>query len=69
MTRTCAVEVKAAALQAVQELLGLLEPMQSGCGAEEYARLHREVGLLVGNIQVGILDGVYEQYPDLSDLQ
>ena len=69
MTRTCAVEVKAAALQAVKELLGMLEPMQAGCDPEEYTRLHREVGLLVGNIQVGILDGVYEQYPDLSDLE
>lgn len=68
MNKTSAVEVKKNALEAVKNLLQALEVANQGYDAEEFENLHRAVGILVGEIQVGILDPVYSVYEDLSDI-
>ncbi|WP_180297085.1 hypothetical protein [Snodgrassella alvi] len=34
----------------------------------EYKMLKRAVGMTIGELQVNILDLIYEQYPELSDI-
>lgn len=69
MKRDVAVEVKQHALGAVESLSRALNSAKVGYSDEEMAKLHSEVGQLIGRLQMGVLEPIYEQFPDLDDLQ
>ncbi len=66
--KVVAIEVKKFALHAVENLSKVLEVAKLGCDDDELAVFHKEVGLLIGKIQMGVLEPIYSQYPDLDDL-
>lgn len=66
--KVAASDVKRYAIDAVQSLSGALDVAKLGYDDDEFAALHREVGLLIGKIQMGVLEPIYSQHPDLDDL-
>jgi len=68
MNRLSAIEVKQQALEAVECFSRILNSAKAGYSADEMAALHREVGKLIGGIQMGVLQPVYKQFSDLDDL-
>jgi len=67
--KECAIEVQRHALQAITELTKLLNQTQGRCSAERYEELREGVGRSIGAIQMGILEIVIAEYPELDDLQ
>ena len=67
--KECAIEVQRRALQAITELTKLLNQTQGRCSAERYEELREGVGRAIGSIQMGILEIVIAEYPELDDLQ
>jgi hypothetical protein len=43
--------------------------LTEGCDATELSVLHKDIGLLIGQIQMGILGPIVAQHPDLDDFQ
>ena len=68
MNKATAVQVKGEALRAIEALSSALKAAQ-GCDDDEMTLLHKEVGIIIGRIQMGILEPIVAQYPDLDDLQ
>jgi hypothetical protein len=69
MNKEFAISAKRYALLAVENFSQLLIAAKSGCTEEEYLILHKEVGILIGNTQMRVLEMIYEKYPDLDDLK
>ena len=69
MNQAAAILVKQGALEAVEALSRALNAAKEGYSADEMTRLHREIGQLIGHIQMGILEPICEQFPELDDLQ
>jgi hypothetical protein len=55
-------------LSVVSELSILLRDAESEYSTDEYARLHRFIGTIIGEMQMEILEPIYAQYPQLDDL-
>lgn len=68
MNRVAAIEVKQQALEAIKSLSTALNAAKAGYDVDEMTRLHREIGTLIGHIQMGLLEPIYESFPDLDDL-
>lgn len=69
MNKNSALSIKDYALQSVENLSKvLIAAKNGGCTGVEYEILHKNIGMLIGNIQMKILEHVYEQYPELDDL-
>lgn len=47
----------------------LMRTQEGGCATEKYSVLQKEIGIIIGKVQVGILEAVYSEYPDLDDLK
>ena len=69
MNKTTANDIKTEALKAIEAFSSLLEAALAGCDEDEYGRLHKQVGLIIGQIQMGILEPILAQHPDLDNLQ
>lgn len=67
--KECAIEVQGHALLAIAELTKLLNQVQGRCSAERFEELRAGVGHSIGAIQMGILEVVIAEYPELDDLQ
>lgn len=69
MKKEFAVYCKNNSLLAIEEFSKILmRAQEGGCTAEEYLVLQKEVGIIIGKVQMGILQAVYSEYPDLDDL-
>lgn len=68
LEKEVAVQIKERSLNAVRELISLLHEIRDNCDEEDMAVIKRGIGLTIGRIQLEILDYVYYQHPDLSDL-
>lgn len=69
MNKPSAVAVTRNALDTIKQLFGLLDAAKEGYTAQEFETLQKAVGIFIGEMQVQILDPIYEQFPELSDLQ
>ncbi len=69
MDRACATQVKAHALQSIEHMSQVLDAIAGHTTDSEYEALKKTVGFAIGQIQSGILDPIYLQYPDLDDLK
>ena len=68
MTKDSAELVKAGSLRAVECLTQVLEDARLGYSDDEMRGLHRSVGLLIGQIQMELLEPIYKRYPEMDDL-
>lgn len=68
MEKSSATNVKEEALRAIESLSRILIFAKAGYSESEYMALHKEVGLTIGQIQMGLLEPVYAQFPELDDL-
>lgn len=66
--KECAIEIQRHALLAITELTKLLNQSQGRCSAEKYEELREGVGRSIGAIQMGILEVVIAEFPELDDL-
>ncbi|MDO4704982.1 MAG: hypothetical protein Q4A98_02005 [Comamonadaceae bacterium] len=69
MKRQFAKNTQARCLAAI-ELLGAIvgELENSGCDAAGQEKIKRAAGVLIGEIEVGLLSIIYENHPDLDGL-
>jgi len=68
MTKHSAEQVKAGSLKAIECLTQLLNDAAAGYSTSELERLHKTVGMLIGRIQMEVLEPINETYPELDDL-
>lgn len=66
--KACAAEIHAAALRSIADLTEILTTSRGRCSDEKYERLKEGVGRSIGEIQMGILEMVNSDFPELDDL-
>jgi hypothetical protein len=67
--RECAVEIQHYALQAIADLMRLLHQSHGHCSPESYEAIKEGVGRSIGSIQMGILELVIAEFPELDDIK
>lgn len=68
MNKSAAIDVRNEALKAIEALSSALNAGARSSTEAESCRLHKEVGLIIGQIQMGILKQIVAEHPDLDDL-
>ena len=69
MKKNDAIELRDHGLRAIEELTLLLNIAWERCSQDERERIKRGVGLSIGRIDVDLLSVIYEQFPDIDNLQ
>lgn len=69
MNKSAAIGIKNEALKAIEALSSALDHVQGNDDEAERDRLHKQVGLIIGQIQMGILQAIVIEHPDLDDLR
>ena len=64
-----ALQVQRRGLNAIIELMSILDEVKDHCGDEDFDVIKRGVGLSVGRIQTALLDPIYKQHPEIDDLR
>lgn len=67
--KQCAIEIQEQALKAIRELSLLLNLSKDRCSPEKYEQIKMGVGNSIGEIQMGILEVIIAEYPELDDLK
>jgi hypothetical protein len=68
MKKNIALNIKRHLLAAISELTGILYIERDHFSREEYDLIKKEVGVLIGEIQVNLLDFIYSEYPEIDDI-
>lgn len=55
-------------INSISSLTKLLIEMEGKLSDEEYKILKKGIGIVIGELQIRVLDFIYKQYPDLSDI-
>ncbi|ULJ59840.1 hypothetical protein [Wielerella bovis] len=70
MDKNFAIETKQHALKSIEHLSAILFLPEFGALPPELrAKLHRNIGILIGETQMTVLEEIYRFYPELDDLQ
>ena len=69
MNKSAAIGVRNDALKAIRALSSALNAGPQGSSEAERSSLHKQVGLIIGQIQIGILEPIVAEHPDLDDLR
>ncbi len=69
MNKSAAIGVRNEALKAIEALSSALDQAQDSDDEAERGWLHKQVGLVIGQIQIGILEPIVAEHPDLDDLR
>ena len=69
MNKTAAIGIGNEALKAIEALSSALAQAQGINDEAERSRLHKQVGLIIGRIQMGILEPIVAEHPELDDLR
>lgn len=64
----CAREVYATALKSIAGLSQILLASQGRCSNDKFEELREGVGRSLGEIQMGILEPLISEFPELDDL-
>ena len=67
--RHIAVEARDHALKAISELSQALHLITERCSQEDFERIKKGIGLSIGVIQCELLDIIYAEHSDLTDLK
>jgi hypothetical protein len=65
MNKSAAIGIRNEALKAIEALSSVLDQAQSSDDEAGRGRLHKQIG----QIQMGILEPIVAEYPDLDDLR
>ena len=68
MTKDSAKQVRAGSLTAIECLTQVLSDAAVGYSTSEMENLRKTIGLLIGKIQMDLLEPINETYPELDDL-
>ncbi|MEN5182174.1 hypothetical protein ABE501_20730 [Comamonas testosteroni] len=68
MNKHTAENIKNLALESITSLTKILSISQNSTSIEDYEQLRRGVGIAIGEIQCGVLDILYDKFPDIDDL-
>ncbi|WP_367434248.1 hypothetical protein [Snodgrassella alvi] len=55
-------------INSISSLTKLLTEMEGQLSDEEYKILKRGIGIVIGELQIRVLNFIYQQYPELSDI-
>lgn len=66
--RSAAIGVRNEALKAIKALSAALDQAKTGDAEAAFVSLHKQVGLIIGHIQMSILEPIVAEHPDLDDL-
>lgn len=70
MNQDFAIYMQQQALQSVEHLSRIIHsPQFENCSPELQDKLRRNIGLLIGDIQMNILEEIYPFFPELDDLK
>ena len=69
MNKSAAISIRNEALKAIEALSSALDQAQRSDDEAERGRLHEQIGLIIGQIQMGILEPIVAEHPDLDDLR
>lgn len=70
MDKNFAIEMQAHALKSIEHLSFILFlPEFDALPPELRAKLHRNIGVLIGETQMTVLEEIYRFYPELDDLR
>ena len=68
INKESAILVKSGSLKAVEDLSRILLDIRHQISDEDFDRIKRQVGSVIGRIQGEILSDIYLNFPDLNDL-
>jgi hypothetical protein len=68
MKRETAIFIKEQALDAIQALSEIAGQCPSENSTENDNDMHKSAGILIGRIQMDILETIYASHPDLDDI-
>lgn len=66
--KECATEIYSNALKSIEDLTRILTISRDRCSDEKYEQLKECVGRAIGEIQMGILETLISEFPELDDL-
>lgn len=69
MKKSAAIGIRNEALKAIEALSLALDLALSSDDEAECDRLHKQVGLIIGQIQMGILEPIVAEHADLDDFR
>lgn len=70
MNKEFAIEMQSHTLKSIEHLSAILHfPQFDTLPPELHAQLKRNIGVLIGETQMTILEEIYRFYPELDDLQ
>ncbi|OOR89591.1 hypothetical protein B0181_06360 [Moraxella caviae] len=70
MNKEFAIETQQHALKSVEHLTMILRsPHFQSCSPELQEKLKRNIGELIGETQMGVLEEIYSFFPELDDLK
>lgn len=64
-----AIKIRDHALRAVENVHDALTASIGHCSEEDFERIRRGAGTIIGDIQMELLEVVYQQYPELDHLK
>lgn len=67
MERDQAIQIRAKALAAVENLVSLLEMVRGTLTPEEFEEVKKGVGLSIGAIEIHLNVPLYQRFPDLEN--
>ena len=68
MKKEDATEIRDHALSAIKELMTLFHFAKDRCSPDQYEKIKQGVGLVIGKIQMEVLEVINQEYPELDDL-
>ncbi|MGE9548147.1 hypothetical protein [Snodgrassella sp. CS2] len=68
MKKNYAKNINNISIDFISSLTKLSAEMEGQLSDEEYKILKRGIGIVIGELQIRVLDFIYQQYPDLSDI-
>lgn len=67
--RRTAIEMKAAALDAIRALSKLAKIGSENISETDFSEMKRFIGMTIGELDENVLTVIYRQHPDLDDLK
>jgi hypothetical protein len=64
-----AIKIQGHALRSIESLHDALTSAVDHCSVDDFELIRRGVGIAIGDIQMDILEVIYQQYPDLDHLR